>query len=132
MAARNHPLFSWPSQQVSSPTIPATHPSPLRSGTLGSYPITTPPFSSSPPLSSDQARSSSASPDLFEDLDYSEAMEDDLYRIDSEVASILGAESQSYRAISPPNNGASFPASHNDQRTWVVFNGKVPGIYDCW
>lgn len=133
MATRDRPLFSQPPQPVSSQALSVAHSSPPSTfnGSLGSYPITATSFSSSPPLSPTQTRSS-ASPDLFEDLTYTEAMEDDLRRIDSETASILEAESPSYHVIPIQDNGGRLSVVHRDQKTWVVFNGKVPGIYDCW
>lgn len=131
MTARNHPLLSLPlpSQRFRPPSSLSTvGSSPPTVGTLDSYPITTPPFSSSPLLSSASAQTRlSASPDLFDDLTYSEAMEDDLRRIDSETASV-----ESYRASSPQYNEGRLPAFRGEERAWVVFNGKVPGIYDCW
>ena len=134
MTARTHPLSSRPSpsQQPRPPALPAVASSPPSIGTLGSYPITTPPFSSSPTLSSASTQTKlSTSPDLFDELNYSESMEDDFRRIDVETASIAETEQLSYRA-SPQHDGDLLAAAYQEERTWVVFNGKVPGIYDCW
>ena len=58
-------------------------------------------------------------------------MEDDFRRIDVETASIAETEQLSYRA-SPQHDGDPPTTAHQEERTWVVFNGKIPGIYDCW
>ena len=57
-------------------------------------------------------------------------MDDDLRRIDLEVAEIERSRDadQSDSEIHVPESPPPTPA--RDQRTWVVFHGKVPGIYD--
>ena len=58
-------------------------------------------------------------------------MEDDFCRIDVEMASIAETKQLSYRA-SLQHDGDLLAAAYQEERTWVVFNGKVPSIYDCW
>lgn len=134
MTSRNHPLLSLPlpCQRSSPPSSPsAVGSSPPTAGTLDSYPVTASPFSSSPALSSASTQTRlSLSLDLFDDFTYSEAMEDNLRRIDLETATIVGTNPQSYHVVSPQHNEDSLPASHREERTWVIFNSKVLGIYD--
>jgi hypothetical protein len=126
MTPTRHPLSSQPLPSQ----WPGSSPPPVE--TPKSYPISTPPFSSSPSLSSVSTQTRlSASPDLFDELNYSESMDDDFRRIDVEVASIAGTEQLSYHVVFPQPNEGPLPAAQ-EERTWVVFNGKVPGIYDCW
>lgn len=129
MASRSHTPVS-PSPQRSSafsPALSAIRSFSLSSSSLGSYPITSSPFSSSPILPSTQPKSS-PSPDFFEDFTYSQDMDDDLRRIDQEVA-------ETYQQINHPNraqnSGVNLAlALPRDRKTWVVFRGKVPGIYE--
>ncbi|KAF9787403.1 hypothetical protein BJ322DRAFT_1107468 [Thelephora terrestris] len=114
MAARNRFLFSSPP--------PTTRPSPIATGTLRSFPITSSPFSSSPPFSFTQPALSSPEPDLFEDFTYSDDMDDDFRRIDTTSAAILNTRIAK-------EDAQAFP---EDRKTWVVFHGREPGVYDDW
>ena len=119
-----------PSQWPRSSNLPAVASSPPVE-TPKLYPISIPPFSSSPLLSSVSPQTRlSISLDLFDELTYSKSMDDNFHRIDTETASITRAE-QSYHVILLQHIKGSLPATQ-EERTWVVFNGKVPGIYDCW
>jgi hypothetical protein len=60
-------------------------------------------------------------------------MDDDLRRID------LAAEAEHYSCghpLHPPNNrlpsDSPPPTPPQDEKTWVVFRGKIPGIYNNW
>jgi hypothetical protein len=103
-----------------SPTLPAIRSSPLSSCSIGSYPVTTPPFQSSPGFSSTQG-GSPRSPDLFDDFEYTPDMAPDFQRIDAE-----GLQLTDNPSSPPPSNPP------HDQKTWVVFRGKTPGLYDYW
>ena len=127
MAVRNN-LFSLPPQRSSpSPTLSAAQSSPLASGTLRSYPVTASPFSSSPPFLFTQTSLSAPLPDLFDDFAYSEDMEEDFHRIDSAAAAIIEVENAEMN-VSPP--WVLQPRLPQNQKTWVVFCGKIPGVYD--
>ena len=130
--ARNHSI-----------SLSAVHSSPLLSGSLTSYPITTVSFESSPNLS--HSDNSLGSPDYLEPFEYTSDMDADFQRIDAVAASQLdnGAPSSSAEseADSPPPTQADLPPSpahtesrpptpYQKQRTWVVFQGREPGIYD--
>jgi len=145
MAARNCvPLSPSPHRPPGSPALSAVRSSPLfsgslrsypvsslASGSLRSYPITSSPFSSSPTFSHTQE--SSPSPDLFDDFTYNEDMEDDFHRMDSAASAILGdGDAQADDLVPPQNNGVHIPnpTLSQDQKTWVVFHGKTPGIYE--
>ena len=137
-----------------SPTLSAVQLSPLSSGLLISYPVTTASFESSPNLShSDDSQL--GSPDYLEPFEYTSDMEPDFQRIDAEaVGSQLenthpssSAEPHANlppptQADSPPPTQADLPPSptqaesssptpYRKQRTWVVFQGREPGVYDC-
>lgn len=131
MAARNRNNASQPprSSPAIAPDLSVARSSPLSSTSLGSYPITTASFTSSPILSSTH-RGFSASPDLIEGFEYCEDMDDDFRRIDLEVAE---AE-RNLNDNQPPSSAVRVPESLplpplRDQRTWVVFHGKAPGVY---
>ena len=128
MASRNHILISQSSQP--SPTSPpVSHSSPLSSGTLGSYPVTTAPFTSLLPFSFSQ-HEGLLSPDLFEELMYSEELDNDFRQIDRKVAEIECSRDGhlSNSRVYVPESLPLAPVW--DQRTWVVFHGNVPGIYN--
>ena len=127
------PRLVSPSHQTSptpSPSLSAVRSSPLATGTLPSYPVTASPFSSSPTLSPTE-RGSSASPDLFDDFEYHEDMDADLRRIDMETDT---QSSQGGRSSPTLSDGASDPdlppTTAPGPRTWVVFRGGAPGIYE--
>ena len=136
MAAKNPPSIS-PSPRrplTSSPSLSAVRLSPLASGSIGSigsFPFTSSsPFTSSPALSFTQ-RGSSLSPDLFEDFTYSQEMDADLRRIDLEAAAEY--EQASRRGLLPDGRVRLVPPTPDrDRKTWVVFRGSNPGIYECW
>lgn len=116
MASRRFALASPLPKRGPSPSVSAFRSSPLDSGSLVSYPITSSPFGSSPDLSS-SCVGSSPSPDLFEPFVYTTAMDSDFRKIDAE-----GAQHYSQSLPSTPPH---------DLNTWVVFRGKVPGLYEC-
>ena len=130
MAPQNHFPFS-PSHSLSSPSLSAVRSSPLASGTLTPLPTTSPSspftFSSSPPFSFTQAAASSPSPDLFEDFTYSDDMAEDFRRIDTQAAAIIGS---GVNDVGTPDDGETPQTPSRDEKTWVVFNGRAPGIYD--
>ena len=119
--------------------------SPLSSGSLISYPVTTASFESSPDLS--QSDDSLGSPEYLEPFEYTPEMEVDLQRIDAEAAGSQlehnnPPSSAESRVNSPPQTRADSPPSpthaesppstpHRKQKTWVVFQGREPGVYDC-
>ena len=132
LRARNH-----------SPTPSAIQSSPLLSGSLISYPVTTASFESSPNLS--HSNESLESPDYLDPFEYTSDMDADFQRIDA-VAALSQLEhdapssSAESEANSPPSTQSDLPpptvespppTPHRKQRTWVVFQGKEPGIYDC-
>ena len=127
MVSQTPPLFS-PSHSTASPSLSAIRSSPLFSGTLTPLPATpsTLPFtfSSSPSFSFTQAAASSPEPDLFEDFTYSDNMAEDFHRIDMQAAAIIRSEGDD---IGTPDGG-EIPS--RDKKTWVVFDGRVPGIYE--
>jgi hypothetical protein len=100
------------------PTLSAVRSSTLSSGSLASYPVTSSSFPSSPDLSSTQG-GSPRSPDVFGDFLYTPDMDPDFQRIDAE------AKRLQYNPPTPPS-----PTLPRDQKIWVVFCGKKPGIYD--
>ena len=123
------PPPSRPSPAI-APTLSAIRSSPLSSGSLGSYPITTASFTSSPTLSSTQ-RDSSPSPDFLRGFVYSQEMDDDFSRVDREFeAERLRDEFIFSQAHNRVLVSESPPPAPRDQKTWVVFHGKVPGIYE--
>jgi len=134
MAARNRTPYS-PSLHHSltaSPALSAVRPSPLAAGSFEPYQLTSSPLSSPQALSVTRAESSS-SPDFLDDFIYTEEMDDDLRRIDSDVAAIIAAEGfQMHHADSSQGNGVHGTPQTlpRNRATWVVFCGKVPGIYD--
>ena len=126
--------------------------SPLSSGSLVSYPVTTTSFVTSPTLShSDDG--SRESPDYLEPFEYTSDMECNFRRIDLEADKAhqlegncthpssstesdfpppTRADSPSTRTDSPPAGADSpRPTPQRKQKYWVVFQGREPGIYDC-
>ena len=131
MTTKKRPLASPTSPspwrpRTCSPT-PIFRISPLAGGSPPPYPVTPPPFQSSPSLSLVQSEPSS--PDLFEPFEYTSDMDDDLRRIDSVMSDELGNDevsvSSSEASILVPE---SLPPVRKG-KTWVVFYGNVPGIY---
>ena len=127
----------------SSPS--AVQSSPLFSGSLISYPVTTASFESSPDLS--QNSEVLGSPDYLDPFEYTSDMDADFQRIDA-TAALLQLEdnapssSTESEADSPPpiqpdlpppqtRIESPSPTPNRKQRTWVVFQGKEPGVYDC-
>jgi len=147
MAGKNRvPLSPSPQRPSGSPSLSAIRPSPLTNGSLRSYPVapsstngslrsypvTSSPFSSSPTFSYSHARSS-PSPDLFDDFTYSEDMDDDLHRMDSTASAILeAADGQVDDTVPLQNDGGHVPnpTPPQEQKMWVVFRGRAPGIYE--
>jgi len=131
MAARNYPSSPPPQRRPpSSPPLSAVRSSPLASGTLRPYPVTASPFTSSPTFSFTQTSRCTSSPDLFEDFTYTADMEEDFNRIDSIPAANIRPETPQANANPPQQFSAVFPSLPRNRKTWVVFRGKVPGIYD--
>ena len=111
-----------------SPALSAVRTSSLASGSLASCLATSSPFQSSPSLS--LVESEPSSPDLFEPFEYTSDMDDDLRRIDSEASDELG-NNEDTASLSATNVlvPESPPRVHKG-KTWVVFYGNVPGIYN--
>ena len=113
-----------------SPTLSAICSLPL-SGTLPSYPVASSPFSSLSSLSHIN-HESTPSLDLFDALEYTKDIDADFCRIDMDAAesqcSEVGHSSPSITGTSIPSTLSLTPV--HDQKTWVVFHGKVPGIYN--
>ena len=130
MAAKKQtPTFPPPRTPLSlSPSLSAVRPSPLLSETSLSCSVTSSPLTSSPTLSYDGC-GTTASPDLFDDLKYSEAMEVDFRRIDMQAAEYESIHASSSMRKTP-NTPSPPPTPVRDRKTWVVFRGKTPGIYD--
>ena len=136
-----------------SPSPAGRSSSPLSSGSLVSYPVTTISFQSSPDLSHSDPESHD-SPDYLEPFEYTSDMECDFRRIDAEAAQLgsddpflssntelnsslpppsqAGPQSPA-RTDSPPPSGIDSPplTLRRKQKTWVVFQGREPGVYDC-
>ena len=128
MAAKHQrPAFSPPRTPLTlSPSLSAIRPSPLLSGTSLSCTVTSSPLTSSPTLSNGRE---SASPDLLDDLKFSEDLDDDFRRIDRQAAEFEQIHtSPPMRRI--PHTPTPPPTLVRDRKTWVVFRGKTPGIYD--
>ena len=109
---------------TSSPPLSAVRSSPLSSATLISLPATSSAFTSSP-FSFTQTSESCDEPDYFEEFNYSSDMEEDFRRIDDHAARVLGTQASADNGVVPS------PTLPHDRKTWVVFNGRTPGIYDC-
>lgn len=111
-------------------SLSAVRPSPLSAGSLTSYPVTASPFGSSPGLSF--IEDDPSSPDLFEPFEYTPDMAPDFHRIDSEVGALQSEDGNTQPSSSPqvlvPDTPPRTPPQ--DQDTWVVFLGKVPGVYN--
>jgi hypothetical protein len=101
---------------------------------LGTVSIESSPASSSPPFSfTKTAASSSPEADLFEEFSYSDDMDGDFRRIDTNTTAILGAGSAQENDLAVVNNNrADADPTPPPQKTWVVFHGKAPGVYDDW
>lgn len=129
MAPQNRTPF-FPPHSLTSPSLSAIHSSPFTSGTLTPLPATFPTspftFTSSPPFSFTRAAASSPESDLFDDFTYSNDMAEDFHRIDTQAAAIIGPGANTGAL---DNDEAPRTPSH-DEKTWVVFNGRIPGIYD--
>lgn len=148
------PLSSPPLRSPTrSPAVSAVRSSPLASGSLRSYPFTSSSFTSSPfsftqpslspspvsfapgtperPFSFTQAAASSpGSPDLFEEFSYTEDMDDDFRRIDSDTDAILHDGPDQMNNPIPLQVVPPLPAPPRAKKTWVVFRGTTPGIHD--
>ena len=57
-------------------------------------------------------------------------MEDDFGRIDATTTAILGEGVHRANNMEPGQNDAPRPNAYREEKTWVVFCGKRPGIYD--
>lgn len=114
---------------IYSPALSAVRPSPLARGSSGSCPVASSPFNSSPVFSFTQM-ASSPSPDLFDDWAYTHDMDDDLRRIDSLAAEFYSSQARPANASQGCGVHDSLLASPPTQKTWVVFRGKTPGVYE--
>ncbi|KAF9789421.1 hypothetical protein BJ322DRAFT_1105268 [Thelephora terrestris] len=127
--------FVLPLEQMSSfsPPISAVCPHPLATGKLKrleAISIESSPTSSSPRFSFTQSNASTPEPDLFEEFNYSDAMDGDLHRIDTTAIAILGNTQQNNPAVAEDDGAHLDPAP--PQKTWVVFHGRGPGVYEDW
>lgn len=116
-----------------SPTLSAVQSSHFTGGSLDSYPSAVSPFHSSPFRSSPVSAGSPRSPDLFEDFHYTSDMDVDLRKIDKVGRQIHGSPEPipaNKEAIPDYDPDSSPPTPSQDQRTWVVFRGRVPGLQD--
>ena len=52
-------------------------------------------------------------------------MEEDFRRIDTDVAAILATQTSTDDGVVP---STTLP---RDKKTWVVFHGRTPGLYNC-
>lgn len=111
------------------PSLLAAQSSSLTGGPSSSYPVTTPSYQSSPDPPSTQSRSSQ-SPDLLDDFRYSPTMAGDFQRLDAEVAAIRGDNPSPPPSTIASASSLSSPTPPQDQKTWVVFRGKGPGLYN--
>ena len=122
---RTTPLSPSPSS-LPSPALSGARSFFPSSGTLGSYPVTTASFTSSPEFL--DTHLSSESPNLFEDLEYSSDMDDDFLRIDQQAAMAHDTHSSPFSS----RNEVLVPSTPPpmEDKTWVVFCGRLPGVYD--
>ena len=134
MASNNRTVFSPPKISPLSPAVSAVRASTPRSGPLSTPMTTPPPFNSSPALSSTQR---SSSPDYFEDFVYTSDMDEDFRRIDLVAKAVLSQSGRQHPSQKPPDSPS--PPSQSSLNTppplrkiWVVFRGRIPGIYDDW
>ena len=78
-----------------------------------------------------QASRCTPSPDLFEDFTYTADMEADFNQIDSiPTTNITRAETPQVNADPPQQFSAVFPGLPRNRKIWVIFRGKVLGIYN--
>lgn len=57
-------------------------------------------------------------------------MEDDFGRIDAVTTAILGEGVTRTNSVEPEQNGIPHPNGYREEKMWVVFRGKRPGIYN--
>lgn len=120
MASKKHPAFS-PSPKP-RPAPSAVRPSTLRSGSIFDPPTSPPPSNSSPALKSTQRP---PSPDYFDDFKYTKEMDEDFRKIDLAAESALG-----HGIHQPFSQNLPDSQSSSSQKVWVVFRGRIPGIYN--
>ena len=122
MASKKPSAFSPSPKPSRSAAPPAVRPSTLRSGSIFGPQTTPPPSNSSPALASPQRP---PSPDYFDDFEYTQEMDEDFRRID------LAAGAALIQGVHQPfSQNSSHSQSSSSQRVWVVFRGRVPGIYN--
>ena len=97
-------------------------PSTLRSGSIFDPPTSPPPSNSSPALKSTQRP---PSPDYFDDFEYTKEMDEDFRKIDLAAESALG-----HGIHQPFSQNLPDSQSSSSQKVWVVFRGRIPGIYN--
>jgi hypothetical protein len=54
-------------------------------------------------------------------------MAEDFRRIDTQAAAVIGSETN---ITGTPDNDETPQTPSHGRKTWVVFNGRIPGIYD--
>ena len=116
--------------RLRDPTLSEVQSSPLSAGSLVSFPVSSSRLQSSPNFAFVKERAHS--PDLFEPFVYTPDMEVDFRRIDLQASQEFVEDNmpQSPPPTSPATAPAELPTTTaQDQKTWVVFLGKVPGIY---
>ena len=126
MHSKNSLPHSLPPQTSLVASTPSpTRPSPLSSGTLQSYPITASPFTNSPTFLP-TSQESTPEQDYFDDFAYTSDMDEDFRRIDEEASQPgeYSGDDQDRASTEPP------PPLSRNSKTWVVFRGRIPGIYD--
>jgi hypothetical protein len=110
-----------------SPALPEMPSSPLPPSSL--------PAISSPPQSSSNRvfiKERPSSPDLFEPFVYNTGMDVDLRRIDIQASQELAEDNDIPSSPPAPPVTVSVPlptTTAQDKKAWVVFVGKVPGLY---
>ena len=112
--------FGSPSPLRTSPP-PSIRPTPLESGSSFSYSATSSLFQYSSEFSLPSSEPP-PSPDLFDNFVYSPAMDSDFQRID--------AEGEQHQMTLSQSSSLTPLQRKREQRTWVVFRGKTPGIYE--
>ena len=110
------------------PSLSEVQSSPLSAGSFVSFPATSSPLQPSQDFAFVKERA--RSPDLFEPFVYTPDMEVDFRRIDMQASQeFVENNMQSSPPTTPVAVSAQTTTTRN-QKTWVVFLGKVPGLYD--
>ena len=136
MTTRKHVLtpptsLSPQRMRLFPPTLSEVQSSPPPAGSLVSFPVSSSPLQPSPKFAFVKERAHS--PDLFEPFVYTPDMEVDFRRIDAQASQEF-VEDNNMPPSSPPTSPVTVSAelpttTAQDPKTWVVFLGKVPGLY---